>query len=126
MSPCPPLSQVFALRTWEHMQLLHPGCSTPQKSLLPLFGHRSSGMIRGSIRSRQEDIFSPKDNSLPQSFIFSPPLPPSLLASRLIPLLPTNEAELEVQVSHCGIKQEVEVHPCLDYTLMDYTLMDYL
>ena len=90
------------------MQLLHPGCSTPQKSLLPLFGHRSSGMIRGSIRSRQEDIFSPKDNSLPQSFIFSPPLPPSLLASRLIPLLPTNEAELEVQVSHCGIKQEVE------------------
>ena len=76
MSPCPPLSQVFALRTWEHMQLLHPGCSTPQKSLLPLFGHRSSGMIRGSIRSRQGDIFSPRITLFrnPLSFLHHFPL----------------------------------------------------
>ena len=40
-------------------------------------------------------------------------MPYSLLVS-LIPLLPTNEAELEVQVSHCGIKQEVENVAILD------------
>ena len=76
MSPCPPLFQLFALRTWEHMQLLQPGCSTPQKSLLPLFGHRSSGMIRGSIRSRQGDIFSPRITLFrnPLSFLHHFPL----------------------------------------------------
>ena len=50
-------------------------------------------MIRGSIRSRQGDIFSPRITLFRNSL-------------SLLHYFP--EAELEIQVSHCGIKQEIE------------------